>query len=122
MIHRIGVGYGNEQIIFSLRSITAAEENRYTNRFLEISAKLSEERRIDEEYKIYAESLAAWSDSVPMKRNGTGEETPLFEGDMSPAEAVNKYLADPTDEKFRMIRALIGNYRTVKLVPDVVFY
>src|SRR5438445_13633786 len=62
----LGAKHGDEEVVFYLRSITVAEESRYTNRYAEISDLDSEEKRSEQEYLILTDSIASWSEKVPI--------------------------------------------------------
>lgn len=119
---RIGAGYGGEITLFTLRVISQAEENRYTDRFSQISKSESQEKRSELDYGIYVDALADWSTAVPMKRiDPNGDWTPIFPETLIPAEAVREYFKTMTPESVRMAAYIILNYRS-KLVPEVLFY
>jgi hypothetical protein len=125
----IGASHGDEEIIFHLRSISVAEENRYTNRYTAISDLDSDERRSEQEYEILTDSLASWSEKAPTIKNAgaevVSEDVPVAEGAetkaLIPADIVRAFFADRTPEKERTAQQVILQYRR-KLQPKVVFY
>lgn len=120
-VYNVGASHGDEEIIFHLRSISVAEENRYTSRYSEISDLDSDERRAEQEYEILTDSLASWSEKAPTIKLA-GKEAPVGEnGSESPAAAVTAYFAERTNEKERTAQQVILQFRR-KLQPKVVFY
>lgn len=123
-IYNIGASHDGdkEEIIFHLRSISVAEENRYTTRYTELSDLDSNEKKAEDEYNILAESLASWSEAAPtIKVSGKEVEPPDNFGSESPAAAVTAYFAERTNEKERIAQQVVLQYRR-KLQPKVVFY
>lgn len=120
-LHSIGASHGDEEIIFHLRSISVAEENRYTNRYAEINDLDSDERRAEQEYEILTDALASWSDKAPTIKLA-GKEAPVSDpAPETPAAAVLAYFAERTNEKERIAQQVVLQYRR-KLQPKVVFY
>jgi hypothetical protein len=123
-IYSIGASHGDEEIIFHLRSISVAEENRYTSRYAEINDLDSDEKRADQEYEILTEAIASWSEQNPTVKRG-GKELAADEGSLagseSPAAAVKAFFAERTNEKERTAQQVVLQYRR-KLQPKVVFY
>lgn len=124
-IYSIGASHGDEEVVFHLRSISVAEENRFTTRYAEINDLDSDEKKAEQEYQIATESLAAWSEKNPtVKRGGkelaAGDEGSLA-GSESPAAAVTAYFAERTNEKERTAQQVMLQFRR-RLQPKVVFY
>lgn len=113
---------GGEETIFRLRSISVAEENRYTTRFNEISDLDSPEKKSEHEYDILTDSIASWSETGPMVKI-KGEETPApgTEDAATPADAVRAYFAERDPDKERLAMQVVLQFRR-KLQPQVVFY
>ena len=123
--YNIGASHGEEEIIFHLRSISVAEETRYTNRYAEISDFDSDEKKVEQEYSILTDSLAGWSETAPTIKNGGVESVnqvkPGPPTTITPADAVRAYFADRTPDKERTAQQVVLQYRR-KLQPKVVFY
>lgn len=124
----IGATHGDEEIIFHLRSISVAEEARYTNRYAEISDLDSDEKKAEQEYAILTDSLASWAEKAPTIKNAGVEsdssvEKVLAEGEVAktPADVVREYFSKRTPEKERTAQQVVLQYRR-KLQPKVVFY
>lgn len=116
--HKVGAIHGTEEIILSLRTISTAEEKKFTTQFTNISDSDSEERKSEQEYDILVDRLADWSVEKPViKINGKEQDVP---GD-TPADAVRAYFAERTPEKDRTANAVVVYFRR-KLQPEVVFY
>lgn len=122
-VFNIGASHGEEEIIFHLRSISVAEENRFTARFADISDMDSLERKAEQEYEIFTDAIASWSESKPTLKGKAGEDTSFPEGALveTPAEAVAAYFKESNAEKERTAQAVILTFRR-KLQPKVVFY
>lgn len=122
-VYNIGASYDEgEEIIFHLRGISVAEENRYTNRYAEIGDLDSDERRAEQEYEILTDALANWSESAPtLKQKGADVPKTPEEATLTPADAVRAYFAGRTPEKERTAQQIVLQYRR-KLQPKVVFY
>lgn len=119
MGYKIGCTTGKDEIVFHLRSISVAEENKYTARYIEIEESDSEEKKADQEYVILTDALANWSDQVPtIKVDGIEAEVKV---DAVPAEVVRAYFAEKTPEKERVAQRVVLGFRN-KLQPKVVFY
>lgn len=124
VIHRIGAGYGDDIVVFHLRSISIAEENAYTNRFLDIGVNESVEGRAKKEHDIFVDSLASWSDIGPTSVNHVNDsvEFPqLYPDAETPADAVKLYFKDCGIERSRIALQVVGSFRQ-RLQPKVVFY
>lgn len=123
-VYSVGAKHEKEEVIFHLRGISVAEENRYTARFADISDLDSVELRAEKEYEILTDSLAIWSEKFPtIKVDGkeltVGEEgAPSFD---TPEAAVRAYFAEKTNDKERTAQQVVIQYRR-KLQPEVVFY
>lgn len=119
-VYSIGASHGAEEVVFHLRSISVAEENRFTARFASISDSESEETKALQEFEILVDSIASWSEKEPtIKKNGVVvDPEQQFE---SPAQAVKAYFEKPSNEKERTAQQVILQYRR-KLQPNVVFY
>lgn len=120
-VYNVGASHGGEEIIFHLRSISVAEETRYTDRYAEISDLDSVELKAQQEYDIIVDALASWSDKAPTIKIA-GKEAPVGEtGAETPEAAVRAYFAERTNEKERTAQQVVLQYRR-KLQPQVVFY
>ncbi len=117
---KLGVKLDDHSVIFELRAISVAEENRYTSRFLTIGKKESEERKSELEYGIYVDALSDWAAVALVSKNGDDKESPLYP-DMSPAESVKEFFRDRNPDTERIAPAVILRYRQ-KIQPDVVFF
>lgn len=115
----IGASHGDgNEVIFHLRSISTAEENRYTAQFSDISDVDSFEVRAEKEYGILVDAIASWSEEEPtIKVKGVVEAT----SSESPAAGVRAYFEERTNEKERIANQVVLAFRR-KLQPDVVFY
>jgi hypothetical protein len=124
-IYAIGASHGDEEIVFHLRSISVAEENRFTSRYSEINDLDSDEKRAEQEYEIQTEAIANWSEKNPTVKRGGKELQASDEGSLagsdSPAAAVAAYFAERTNEKERTAQQVLLQYRR-RLQPKVVFY
>lgn len=120
-IVNIGVKHGSAEVVFHLRVISVAEENRYAARFLAIPDKDTEERKAELEYSIFVDSLAAWSEEPLTARTESGDESLVYPGINTPADSVKEFFKEKTPYTERIAPAVIGRYR-MKLQPDVVFY
>ncbi len=119
-VYKIACGYGEGSPIFHLRSITVAEETRYTSRFTELSDNESDERKAEFDYAIYVDALSSWSVKAPTVMKD-GKEIDLIEGAKNPADAVRKLFEERTADNERIPQFVVGNYRS-KLQPTIVFY
>ncbi len=122
----VGATHGAEEIIFHLRTISVAEETRYTNRYAEISDLDSVERKAELEYNILTQALASWSEKPPtIKQEGKEVAAPVAatgeEKATTPEAVVTAYFAERTNEKERTAQQVVLQYRR-KLQPNVVFY
>jgi hypothetical protein len=123
-IYRVGASYGDEVVVFHLRSISVAEENGYTNRFLDLSTNESTESKAKKEHDIFVDSIASWSDIGPTSAEQTQDGVkfvPLFSETETPADAVRKYFENSDAEKSRIAIQVVLAFRQ-KLQPRVVFY
>ena len=119
-VYSVGASHGDEEIVFHLRSISTAEETRYTNRYAEINDLDSDEKKAEQEYGILTDVIASWSERDPtLKQAGKGvaPDTPYE----TPHAAVMAYFAERTNEKERTAQQVVLQYRR-KLQPKVVFY
>jgi len=117
----IGVQYDGREVVFHLREISVAEENRYSARFLSIPDRESDERKAEMEYDIFVDAISSWSQDPVTVRDANGTETPLYADAATPAESVRMFFEERTPINERIAPTLIGKYR-MKLQPDVVFY
>lgn len=125
--YKIGASYGDEEVVFELRSITVAEENRYTARYAEMSDSDSEEKKAEQEYAILVDAIAEWSNGWP--RVGSKGNTKVAIEDAvateskpaTPADAVRAYFAERDAEKERIAQSIVMGFRR-RLQPTVVFY
>lgn len=120
-IYSIGASHGEEEVVFYLRGISVAEENRYTTRYSEMSDLDSEEKRSEQEYEILTDSLASWSEKAPTIKTTGKEVVSVGDGAENPADATRAYFAERTSEKERTAQQVVLQYRR-KLQPKVVFY
>lgn len=120
-IYNIGASHGDEEVIFHLRSISLAEENRYTARYAEISDLDSDEKRAEQEYAILTDVLADWSSVAPTVKINGKEEDGEGSVEITPALAVKAYFEERTPEKERTAQQVVLQFRR-KLQPKVVFY
>ena len=116
----LGCGYNEELTIFSLRSISIADENKFTARFAEIKDTETAERKSQLEYEILVDGLASWV-AEPLTVKKGKEVTPLYDSDLSAADSVRKFFEGKTDDKERLANSIVLQFRS-KLQPDVVFY
>ena len=117
--HKIGASHSEgEEVIFHLRSISVAEENRYTNRYAEISDMDSDERKAEKEYEILTDVLAEWSTDAPTIKVKGVEQPSTAE---TPAAGVREFFAERSNEKERTAQQVVVQFRR-KLQPRVVFY
>jgi hypothetical protein len=112
-----------DTVTFHLREISVSEDEEYGERHAKIADKKGAEKA-KAAFKIYIDAIASWSDAMPTIENGEVDEKgnaislPIGEGSIS--DAVRQYFSDDSPAKERMLRAVIGNYRT-SLYPDVTF-
>lgn len=118
----MSVTYDDSKILFVLRVISVAEETKYASRFLTIPDSDSDERKAEQEYDIFVDSLATWAKERLMVLSPDGTKKPLyFNEEHSAADSVREFFKDKDPIKERIAPALVGQYR-LKLQPDVVFY
>lgn len=112
-----------EAITFHLKMPFVAEDTEYSQRFAQIADKKGD-AKAKAEYKIYVDTLAAWSarhpERVTDEKDDEGDPiTVTLEGD-TPAEAVQKYFAERTASKDWLVATAVSAYRT-SVYPDVDF-
>jgi hypothetical protein len=111
------VGYEGESLAFHLRMISMAEEQRYTQRFIDI-VDSDPETKSEKEYQILVDAISNWSVEVPTKKDVAGKDEPIAEG--TPSEAIRRYFAERSDEKERILNTAYMSFKA-RLAPSVSF-
>jgi hypothetical protein len=111
------IGYKTEKIIFSLRMISKAEDDSLLARFTEIKEKGAEKNA--REYRIYADSLSAWT--VPPTDEAVEQGKELGVEILDTPDKVRDFFKEQTNEKEYIASYAVGAYRG-RLVPDIRFF
>jgi hypothetical protein len=109
--HKLEIGYGAEKVIFSLRTMSLQEEDRYTSKRTDISE--NDDERYLKYYELYKDALGEFSTEIP-----TLNGKPIGKG--SAVEVIQEYFKERSPEKERLARLAYLAYRN-SLEPEYRF-
>lgn len=118
----IGIGYGEDIAVFTLKRITTAEEAAFQAQFADIR-DVAEPEKSSREFAALVDALAEWSTLPPRKYDAVKKapgEPIIGDTSKSIAEAVKEVLRVEGQDNHRIAEMAIAAYRS-QLEPKVLF-